>query len=463
MLGVGRAGPCGRDDTDPVGGPSSGVEPAGVGPDERDAWIVLNEAEGVGPVSFGRLLSAFGTASAVLQVAARPGGTAELVRATVDGEGSAPRLTPAAAHAVAALARDPEPVLGPVRRAGLRALLLVDEDFPSRLRRIELPPPVLYVRGSIAALDRARSIAIVGTRRPTEVGRGTAARIADAVAGLGATVVSGLAFGIDAAAHRAAIGAHGPTVAVIGGGHERLYPAGHRGLAELIVAGDGAVISEFAPEVIPSRGTFPRRNRIISGLADATVVVEAGVRSGALTTAAWALEQSRGLYIVPGRLDDPAVAGSLAFLREAGPEARVVAGIPELLDDLGLLGTPYVKDASRTSSPRDGLPGVGDGRSRALVTLAPLAPVERAVALAVRDGRSGVDELVAATGLAGATVLGVLTSLEVRGLVVEAFGRYRAAGALASDARRSPAPRVRPSPRQRAAADGDGSHPGRAA
>ena len=99
----------------------------------------------------------------------------------------------------------------------------------------------------------------------------------------------------------------------------------------------GAVLSEFAPDTQPSRGTFPRRNRIISGLADATVVVEAGARSGALTTAAWALEQGRALYLVPGRLDDPAVAGCLAFLREAGPEARIVAGVPELLEDLGLL------------------------------------------------------------------------------------------------------------------------------
>src|SRR4029077_278357 len=111
----------------------------------------------------------------------------------------------------------------------------------------------------------------------------------------------------------------------------------HRGLARSIVDAGGAVISEFAPDIVPSRGTFPRRNRIISGLADATVVVEAGARSGALTTAAWALEPGRGLHIVPGRLDDPAVAGCLAVLREAGREARIVAGIGELIEALGLL------------------------------------------------------------------------------------------------------------------------------
>ena len=179
----------------------------------------------------------------------------------------------------------------------------------------------------------------------------------------------------------------------------------------------GAVISEFPPETTPSRGTFPRRNRIISGLADATVVVEAGARSGALTTAAWALEQGRGLHIVPGRLDDPAVAGCLAFLREAGPEARIVPGIAELLEDLGLL-------AERS-------PAVPAGRD---VGIAALPAAEQTVSAALLAGHGSVDELVAATGLAGAAILGSLTRLELRGLVVETFGRYRPAGSLARPA-----------------------------
>ena len=208
------------------------------------------------------------------------------------------------------------------------------------------------------------------------------------MAALGATVVSGLALGIDGAAHAAAVRAGTPTVAVIGGGHERLYPSAHRALARSIVDGGGAVLSEFPPDTQPSRGTFPRRNRIISGLADATVVVEAGARSGALTTAAWALEQGRCLYLVPGRLDDPAVAGCLAFLREAGPEARIVAGVPELLEDLGLLAP-----GGRRLAPGDALLGT-------------LTSVEEAVAMHVAAGLASVDELVHATGAASATVLG---------------------------------------------------------
>ena len=141
------------------------------------------------------------------------------------------------------------------------------------------------------------------------------------------------------------------------------------------------------------------------------------MRSGALTTAAWALEQGRGLHIVPGRLDDPAVAGCLAFLREAGPEAHVVAGVAELIEDLGLLdgGETRVEGGRRI-------------RRRPRAVVAALSPPERAVARALAAGRASVDELVAATGQPGATVLGVLTALEVRGLAVETFGRYRPVG-----------------------------------
>ncbi len=441
MLGIGRLGPLGRMDPAEVGGAHG--EPWGVTADggegptaragtvdgvERDAWIVLAGVTGVGPVSFARLLAAFGSATAVMARARRAGAVAALVAATASRDGGSPTLVPSSAAEIVSAAEDATVFLAPVRRSGVEVITLADEVYPERLRRIELPPPVLFLHGDPAALERERSVAIVGTRRPTTVGRATAGRIAEAVGGMGATIVSGLALGIDAAAHAAAVRLGTPTVAVIGGGHERLYPAAHRGLARAIVAGGGAVVSEFAPDTSPTRGTFPRRNRIISGLADATVVVEAGARSGALTTAAWALEQGRGLHIVPGRLDDPAVAGCLAFLREAGPEARIVSGIPELLDDLGLLGRQGATDKRDRRGTRAGSPLAGPSREAVLATL---GPVERLVASEVAAGRGSVDELVLATGGPGAMVLGALTSLEIRGLVVEIFGRYRAAGALA--------------------------------
>jgi DNA processing protein len=450
MLGVGRAGAF--RDADPeamgiaVGGMASGDRistttgdqpPGSLDGDERDAWVVLDSVIGVGPVSFARLIAAFGEAREVLEAARGPRGATVLVAASAGLDDGSPTLSRSVAEAVVESARSPRPALAALERAGVRAVTLADADYPSRLRRIELPPPVLYVAGAAAALDRPRAIAIVGTRRPTAVGRATSGRIADAVAILGATVVSGLALGIDAAAHTATLRSAGTTVAVIGGGHLRLYPAAHRHLARAIVAQGGAVISEFPPETMPSRGTFPRRNRIISGLADATVVVEAGARSGALTTAAWALEQGRGLHIVPGRLDDPAVAGCLAFLREAGPEARIVAGIGELIEDLGLL--PALPSAGRGRSAAGKPPPAQASRAGApAIVVAALPAAEREVAVALVAGRGSVDELVAETGQTGATVLGALTGLELRGLVMETFGRYRPAGALASSGATSP-------------------------
>lgn len=446
MLGVGRAGPLGRDAGLSFGGSGSGSRPdaaqheacglgerpgvpdvalvAGAetdvggcaGIDERDAWVVLAGARGVGPVTFQRLLAAFGSAAAVLRAALEPGAVPRLVDASA-GDDAGPVLSSAAAATVVEAAVDPERALRVVRRAGVAVIAQCDSAYPARLRAIELPPPVLFVAGDVAALAPRRAVAIVGTRRPTALGRATAARIAEAVGARGASVVSGLAYGIDASAHHAAVRCGAPTVAVIGGGHAHLYPAGHRGLAESIIAGGGAVVSEFAPDVAPTRGTFPRRNRIISGLSDATIVVEAGARSGALTTAAWALEQGRGLFLVPGRLDDPAVAGSLAFLREAGPEARVVAGIAELIEDLGLESTAVRRPPDAT-------------------TTTGLGAAETLVAGALRHGAGSADEVAAATGLPAAAVLAAITTLELRGLVVEVLGRYQPSGRLAEPPRR---------------------------
>jgi DNA processing protein len=419
MLGVGRRGPLGRDAEAPGGGPGR-PRPSAI--NERDAWVVLAGARGVGPVTFARLLQAYGSAGAVLRDACAQGAIGRLVDASA-GLDAGPVLSPSSAATVVTAAADPDRALLAVRRAGVEVVTLRDAAYPARLRRIDLPPPVLFVTGRVAALDPPRAVAIVGTRRPTLVGRATSGRIAEAVGARGATIISGMAYGIDAAAHQAAVRRGVPTVAVIGGGHQHLHPAGHRGLAAAIAAAGGAIVSEFSPDVAPSRGTFPRRNRIISGLCDATVVVEAGARSGALTTAAWALEQGRALYLVPGRLDDPAVAGSLAFLREAGPEARIVAGIAELVEDLGLDVLEPV------AAPR---PPAGLGEA------------EAAVAAALAGGAGSPDELVLETGLSGATVLAALTTLELHGLAVEVMGRYQPSGPLAEGPARATPPGQRP-------------------
>lgn len=397
---------------------------------ETLAWAALAHATGVGPVTFARLVERVGTASDVLSHASHAPGRAFLSEAAAEGDGQ--RIAGDVLSAIAEAAACIAGLERSIHDHGLRVIALPDADYPARLRSIELPPPVLYVSGDPGSLGRPAAVAIVGTRRPTEAGRGFAARAAEAIAAAGATVVSGLAFGVDAAAHGGAIRTGTPTVAVIGGGHARLYPAGHRHLATAIVAGGGAVVSEHAPEVHPNRGTFPRRNRVISGLADATVVVEAGARSGALTTAAWALHQSRALFLVPGRPGDPSVAGSLAFLRETHGESHLVAGIPELVEDLGLRVETW--SASAGSPAGAGMAGAGE--------------TERRVAVALNAGSTSVDLLAAATDLPPAAILAALTMLEVRGVVVGSFGRYRPVGTLAG-ATRLRRPQTRPPGRAR--------------
>ena len=382
---------------------------------ERDSWAVLAAAKGVGPAAFGSLIRRFGSARAVLAAAARPGAP-ELWHPPPDPEPGVrdplrdTRLVAELQNAAAEL-----PVLlGRVAAVGATIVTADDADYPRRLRAIDLAPPVLFVVGDRRALDQERMIAVVGTRRPSEAGRALAGRIARELVAAGATVVSGLAIGIDGVAHAAVVGEGGRTVAVLGSGHARLSPRAHQALAERIVASGGAIVSEFAPDVAPGRSTFPRRNRIVSGLADATVVIEAGLRSGALITAGWALEQGRDCYVAPGPVGVRVTAGCLHFLREHAGLARIVAGVPELLEDLGL----------------DRLPSRSDDVT--LATRGDLGAAERLVLAAVDRGLGTVDLLAAETGLATATVLGALTRLELVGLVVTSIGRYRPAGARSS-------------------------------
>lgn len=426
MLGVGTGRPppaassTAVADPDDLAGPVSAARrPLGHSTDpyarERDAWTALTSAHGLGPIGFAALLAHFGTGRAIMEIAAGPAGV-ELLMAT-------PSLDPAArdrfpihanvARAIAIAVERSDETMGRVRSLGVRVLTVEEPAYPVRLATVAMPPHVLFVTGDPEALTRERAVAIVGTRRATTAGRTTAGRIATALVAADATIVSGLAFGIDGAAHEATVRAGGTTVAVIGGGHAAVAPQSHARLAAAIIAGGGAVVSELAPDVKPSHGTFPRRNRIISGLSDATVVVEAPARSGALITASWALEQGRACYLVPGALDAPASAGCLAFLREWEHEAHLVAGIPQLVADLG-----FAHVSAR----------VGDAVAAA--TTQSLGVVEGAIAAELVAGRVTVDELVAATDLPVAAVLTALVLLERRGLAVGIHGRYRPAGPL---------------------------------
>jgi DNA processing protein len=416
VLGVGTGGPGGGPDPE---GRAQG-EPAEACA-ERDAWAVLASVGGLGPVGLAALLRRYGTGRETLADAVRPGGARRLA-GTEGGSrtgGTSVRfpVTEATAVAIAEAAGAADRILGRIAEAGLTVVTVEEAAYPRRLGAIEMPPHVLFVRGSLEALHGRHPVAVVGTRRPTLAGRSVAARIAAGLARAGATVVSGLAVGIDGAAHAATIEAGGRTVAVIGSGHAVLFPRAHARLADRIVATGGAVVSELPPDVGPTKGTFPRRNRVISGLTDATVVVEAPARSGALITASWALEQGRECFVVPGSIDAPASAGCLALLHEYPDAVRIVAGIPQLLDDLALIDHRMVP----TGAPE-----------AAAAALVEIGGVAGRIGRELVDGRSTVDELVAVTGLTVATVLGALTVLEGRGLALSSYGRYRPAGWLAA-------------------------------
>jgi len=417
--------------------------------DEREAWMVLLSVSGLGPITFESLLAAFGSAQAVLRAASGPAGAARLCEVLAVGGTSRELETATTSPGHEPRERQPSrldlarricetatmgsrlPEL--ISSLGIHVVTLEDAAYPARLRRVDLPPPLLFFRGSIECLAGPRVVGVVGTRRPSDKGRLVSAWTASAIARAGGVVVSGLAVGIDGAAHAAVVGEGLPTVGVLGGGHARLFPRAHERLAEAIVAAGGALVSELPPETPATRGTFPRRNRVISGLSDAVVVVEAGQRSGALITAGWALEQGRECFLVPGAIDSPQSAGCNAFLRSFPGQARVVCGIPELLEDLELASdATEASTASPPSRSSAGKPAPADGRSVGLeAVIASLGPVERELATQLSNGPATADSLSERTGLAGAAVLSALTLLELRGLVDWSGGRYMPVGALA--------------------------------
>lgn len=252
-------------------------------------------------------------------------------------------LLPAPARAELAAGTARQRAEAEQRRCRAMGVALVgrdDADYPQHLRQVYDPPPVLYVRGVLRADEGPTSVAVVGSRAATPQGRALAGRLARDLAATGVTVVSGLARGIDAAAHRGALEAGGRTVAVLGSGLDRPYPPENAGLATAIAEGGGAVVSEFPLGTAPLPGHFPRRNRVIAGWSQAVVVVEAAERSGALVTARVALEEGREVLAVPGHPSQPASAGcnqlikdGAALVRDALDVAREIGLCPEVAPD----------------------------------------------------------------------------------------------------------------------------------
>ncbi|PIQ61395.1 MAG: DNA-protecting protein DprA [Bacteroidetes bacterium CG12_big_fil_rev_8_21_14_0_65_60_17] len=297
---------------------------------ERDARLRLMQADGVGPAAIKVLAGAVPSAE-------------EALRVGVDAW-RALGLSDAHVSALDAAAHNPVEVNWP---DGWDLYWPADEAYPGLLAAID-DPPMIWVRGNVAMLHQFCT-AIVGTRKCSDYGRRTASMLSGALVAAGACVVSGLAYGIDAAAHRGALEEHGSTVAVMGCGPGRVYPGGHRTLQRQI-AEQGALVSEFLPGAKPAPWHFPRRNRIISGLCRATIVVEAYDSGGALATAARAREQERDIFVVPGSIEMPMARGSNRLLADG---ASPVVSPMDLVDRLRLLGyLPRVERARRTDGGR---------------------------------------------------------------------------------------------------------------
>ena len=286
-------------------------------------------------------------------------------------------------------------------------LCFTDSAYPELLRGIPVPPPLLFVAGEPAVLSRPQ-LAIVGSRNPTPGGVGNARAFATQLTRAGLTVTSGLALGIDACAHRGALEAEGPTVAVLGSGPDRIYPARHRDLARAVVE-RGALVSEFPTGIGPRREHFPQRNRIISGLSLGTLVVEASPRSGSLITVDHALEQGREVFAVPGSVHNPLARGCHALIRQG---AKLVESASDVLEELPALAE------SMEVSPVDSIEPV-----------ASLHRSYRRVLEALGFDPVPADVLLQRTGLTPDTLSSMLVELELMGYVaVCPGGRYARLG-----------------------------------
>ncbi len=362
--------------------------------DELRALVALSLVPGVGPGRIRSLLAHFGSANAVMTASKH-------ALARVD------RVGPQTAAAIVGFHGEAEvdAQFAAAERVGAELVALWDDRYPDLLRQIYDPPAVLWLRGDLLPQDD-RAIAIVGTRRATDYGKRVAHHFAYELAQRGFTIVSGLAYGIDTAAHRGALEAGGRTIAVLGSGVDRIYPGRNKPLAERMMAGQGAVLSEFGLGTKPDAVNFPRRNRIIAGLSKGTLVAEARRTGGALITAWMALEQNREVFAAPAALFSPTGEGTNQLVRKG--YATLVTSVDELLEELdGQMADPHV----------------AAGPSSAAAVPPELNASEQKLYDALTTDPVHLDTLCEQTGLDTSNALVYLLSLEFKGLVRQLAGK----------------------------------------
>ena len=368
--------------------------------DERACLVALSQVTHIGPVRLGRLREHFGSLDVAWRASER-----ELL--TLLDERSGRGII------VARSRTDPDRIMEKIAASGVDVVTVLDDDFPYLLRQISGPPPVLFYRGTLPGREEP-TVAVVGTRRSTSYGREATAQIAGELASAGVTVVSGLAKGIDGFAHRAAIDRGSRTLAVLASGVDIIYPPEHRQLAERVIE-QGALISEYLPGTKPDAPSFPARNRIISGLSRATVVIEAPARSGALITASFAGDQGRDVYAVPGSILSAGSAGSNKLLRDG---ATVLTSAADLLEDLGLASVTESEPATQTAFP--------------------MTDEERTIYALVTAEPQHIDELAYSASLTISQASALMTMLELKGLVANAGAQHFVATSMRPKSRSRP-------------------------
>ncbi|HLC28558.1 MAG TPA: DNA-processing protein DprA [Dehalococcoidia bacterium] len=364
-------------------------------PSELKYWTAFHRIPGVGRVRYQALLDRFGSLAEAWSA-----GPTDLRSAGLDD-----RVVRAIATERPNI--DPDSELDRLEKHGTRALTWNDDAYPALLKEIDDAPPVLYVRGDISAIDEW-AVSVVGTRRPTPYGRQVAEEISYQLASHHISVVSGLARGVDAIAHRAAIQAGGRTVAVFACGLDIVYPPEHARLAREIME-HGALISDYPLGTQPRGDYFPRRNRIMSGVSLGVLVVEGDVKSGALITARLALDQNRDVFAIPGSIFSPQSRGTNAIIQKG--EAKLVQTVEDVLEELNLTMVPHQIEMQE---------------------LMPATDTECDLLRHMSKEPVHIDEVCRQSGLPVSTVSSVLAMMELKGLIKQmgpmAYVRTREAG-----------------------------------
>lgn len=357
-------------------------------------WLALKSVPGIGDLLFKRLIERFHSPVRVFEAP---------VSALGEVQGISRRLAQT-------IHRQGIPDTPPVGLAwaleqGLQLLTLTDSDYPALLQQIPDPPPILYVAGTLG--EEEACLAVVGSRDASPYGLKTAQHLSRQLAGLGITIVSGLALGIDTAAHQGALAGRGRTVAVLGCGLDVVYPRQNQSLFKEIIATGGAVISEFPPGTLPDGRNFPKRNRIISGMSYGTVVVEAARRSGSLITARLAAEQNREVFAVPGAVGAPKSTGTHALIKQG---AKLVEQVSDITEEI----RPFMNLVAQVPIP-----------ARTNTEPKPqLSTTETSVMAQLQNRPTHIDAVIQGAQLTASTTAAALLHLELKGVIEQLPGKY---------------------------------------